>query len=186
LFEIPAIKTYSFASAAEMYEVVKSWDPKEHEGVVVKDANFNRIKVKNPAYMAYNAMRDSLSTSIRSCVEVILLGKEDDIIPMMPEFIAKRIIKFKPVVAKVFKQTEDDYQQFKNIVDMKEFALSVKDKLWPAALFALKRNKTPDLLTFAQGNGKDPLGIPTSSLDSMLELCKKINPKILDLEVEPS
>lgn len=178
---IPNIKTYSFQNVSEVVEAVRQWDPKDHEGLVVKDGEFRRIKVKNPAYVAYNHMRDSLSTSIRGCMEVILLGKDDDVIPMVPEFIGDRIKKLKPVVAKVLQQTNQDYEELKNIEPMKDFALAAQQRLWPAALFALKRAKTSDLLLFAQGNNPEIAKIPTSSVDTMLMLCQKIDPTIKDI-----
>lgn len=178
---------YSFNNIQDMIEVISSWNPAEHEGVVVKDANFNRIKVKNPSYVAYNHARDSLSASIRGCVEVILLGKDDDIISMMPELIGNRIKKLKPIIQQVFQQTEQDYLELKSIDDMKTFALEAQKRIWPAALFALKRNKTPDLQTFIKTADKDksrelPVpGMPQSKLDMMIELCKKIDPNCVDI-----
>lgn len=183
LLNIPVAKTYSNKNIYEMIEIIKQWNPKEHEGIVVKDKQFNRLKVKNPAYVALNHMRDSLSTSIRGCVEIILLGKDDDVIGMLPEFITNRILKLKPSISTVIKTTNADYLELKHIDDMKIFALSAQTKLWPAALFALKRGKTSDLMTFAMGNGKGVGGqIPQSNLDQMISLCKKIDPTVGTIE----
>lgn len=172
---VDTVKTYSASNIESMIKIINEWDPKDHEGIVVKDKDYRRLKVKSPAYVALNHMRDSLSTSVRGCVEVILLGKDDDIISMMPEFIADRVKKFKPLIAKVFKQTERDYNEIKHIDNMKEFAFESNKKLWPAALFALKRNKTPDLISFAKGKKETPNGgISQGSLDSIIDLCSKI------------
>jgi hypothetical protein len=166
-------KEYRFNNIEEMLEVVKSWNPSEHEGVVVRDKLFNRVKVKNPAYIAYNSMRDSLASSVRGCVAAILLGKDDDLLPMMPELIQKRIIKYKELINKVFSQTQKDYDELNNINDMKEFAFQAKNKLWDACLFALKRGKSPDIRTYALGRVLNN-EIPQNSLDKIIELCKKV------------
>jgi adenylate kinase family enzyme len=166
-------KEYHFNNIEEMLEVIKSWNPSEHEGVVVRDKYFNRIKVKNPAYLAYNHMRDSLSSSVRGCVAAILLGKDDDLLPMMPELIQKRIFKYKELINKVFIQTQKDYEELKNIHDMKEFAIQAKQKLWDACLFALKRGKSPDIKTYALGRLSSN-EIPQNSLDKIIELCEKV------------
>jgi len=183
-------KLYDFNNVNHMIQVIRDWNPEDHEGVVVKDFYFNRIKVKSPSYCAFNKMRDSLSTSLRGCIEVILLGKDDDVIPMMPDMIAKRIVALKPLVREVLKQTERDYAELKDIEDMKTFAFSAKEKLWPAALFALKRNKTPDLKTFSLGNDRGAgAKIPSNATNTMLELCRKVSPEVvggLKLSIVPS
>lgn len=171
---------YDFKNINHMIQVVREWDPKEKEGVVVCDANFNRVKVKNPAYIAYNHMRDSLITSWRGCAEVILLGKEDNVISMMPAVIADRIKKLKPVIGEVLKKTQEDYEKLRYIDNMKEFALKAQQCLWPAALFALKRGKASDLKTFALGNKENQSKIPTTATKTILELCKKIDGSILE------
>jgi hypothetical protein len=182
--KVNVAEKFNFRNLNHMIQVVREWDPKEKEGVVIKDALFNRIKVKNPAYVAYNHMRDSLSTSYRGCVEVILLGKEDDIIGMMPEMIANRINRLKPAIVEVLRRTQADYDELKHIPVMKDFALKATNKLWPGALFALKRDKTPDLRTFALGNTNDVAKIPTSSTKNMLQLCLKVNPTLKEIESE--
>jgi len=174
-------KLYSFNNVNHMIQVIRDWNPEEHEGIVVKDNNFNRIKVKNPSYVAFNHMRDSLSTSLRGCIEVILLGKDDDVIPMMPDMIAKRIITLKPLVREVLKQTEQDYAELKDIEDIKTYALAAKEKLWPAALFALKRGKTSDLKTLSLGNDRGAGSkIPSNAANTMLELCRRVGSDVVE------
>ena len=182
-FGIECTKTYSFSNVNHMIQVIREWNPEDHEGVVVKDKYWNRIKVKNPAYISFNHMRDSLATSFRGCVEIILLGKEDDVIGMMSELIAKRIMRLKSAIDKVILQTQRDYDELRHIEDIKEFALAAQNKLWKGALFALKRGKTPDLKTFALGNKPGVVKIPTSAVDTMLKLIKQVDPDVARLEL---
>jgi len=182
--KVNAPEKFDFKNINHMIQVVRDWDPKEKEGVVIKDANFNRIKVKNPQYIAFNHLRDSLSTSYKGCVEIILLGKEDDVMGMLPEMISNRIKRLKPVIAEILRRTQIEYDAIKNIDIMKDFALEAQTKLWPAALFALKRNKVKDLQTFALGNREDITKIPSSATKNMLNLCLKIDPSLTDLKKE--
>ena len=175
---------FKFNNITDMVKVVRDWNPKEKEGVVVRDSNFNRIKVKNPAYISWNHMRDSLATSWRGCVEVILLKKDDDVIGMMPAVIADRIKTLKPVIQRVLIETQSDYDELKSLEPMKTFALEAQKRMWPGALFALKRNKTPDLQTFALGNALGITKIPTSATKSMLSLCIKLEPSLQNIELE--
>jgi hypothetical protein len=182
-FGVECANVYSFSNVNHMIQVIRSWNPEHHEGVVVKDRYWNRVKVKNPAYVAYNHMRDSLSTSIRGCVEVILLGKEDDIVGMMPETIAKRILRLKPIIQEVLSRTQKEWEEIRDIDDMKCFAQEANLRLWPAALFALKRGKTPDLHTFALGNKSEVAKIPNNATNTMIDLCKKVDPDVAKLEL---
>lgn len=179
-FDVKLPKLYSFDDPSAMAEVIREWNPEFHEGVVVKDKKFNRIKVKNPAYVAYNHMRDSLATSFRGCMEVILLKKDDDVIHMMPDVIADRIRALKPAVAKLFKQLNADYNRLKDIEDMKVFALEAQKCIWPGPLFAMKRGKIKDLDTFIF-NKTSGSHVQTSMVDNILSLCKKVDPSIADL-----
>lgn len=180
-FGLKTPEEYSFNNIEDAITVINSWKPEEQEGVVIVDKYFNRIKVKNIAYCLFNKMRDSLSTSIKGCIEAILLGKDDDLIGMMPPLISDRLIRLKPVIQKVLHQTEVDFEEIKHVDNMKEFAGYAEFKLWPAAMYALKRNKVPNLHAFAVGKQKDGK-IPSSVLDTMLGLCEKIDPSIKELK----
>jgi hypothetical protein len=172
---------YDFNDTAHMLEIVNSWKPEDHEGVVLVDKNFNRIKVKNIAYCLFNKMRDSLSTSVKGCVEAILLGKDDDLIGMMPAMISDRLTRLKPVIQQVLHQVHLEYEEIKHVENMKEFAGYAELKLWPAALYALKRNKVSDLHTFAVGKMVDGK-ISSSALETMISLCEKVDPSIKNIK----
>lgn len=73
---------------ADLIGYVTSRSPSESEGVVVRSADFTRVKVKNPAYVALNGLRHSVANSPRRLMEVVLLGKEDDVFPMLPADVA--------------------------------------------------------------------------------------------------
>lgn len=169
-------KVYSFDDFNHMLQVIKEWSPKEKEGVVIKDDSFNRVKVKNPSYVAYNRLHDSL-TSWRACAEIILLGKDDDVISILPNNVTKRIKKLKPVISELIHRTEQDWKELKNIEDRKEFALGTKGKIMPAALFYLKENPDKTILDFlSSSKNKQENGIPTSKLKSIIHICEKIDP----------
>lgn len=174
---------FHFNNIEHMIQFIRDSNPEDTEGLVVIDKNFNRIKVKSPQYCAYNKLRDSLSTSIKGCIEVILLGKDDDIIGMMPEMIANRINKLKPIIQFVMKKAEEQYVAIKHIENMKEFAGQAELTIWPSAMYALKRNKTTDLHTWALGNKLDVSKIPNNAIETMLSLCEIVDPSIKNLKL---
>lgn len=173
LFEVnmglPTVATWSFSSLAELTEVIRTWDPRDHEGVVIKDARFNRIKVKSPAYVAAAHASESLGNSWRAVCDAILTGIADDLIGIVPPLVEERINRLRPVVAEVISKTEADYAEICGEDNMKSFAEMAKVRIWPAALFSVKRQKAASVGDFAKESGAE----------SMLAMCEKIRPGVM-------
>lgn len=180
-FNITTPSVFKFDNLNHMYEVFKNWSPKEYEGVVVKDHLFNRVKVKTPSYLALHHMTDSLQSSLRGCAELILLGKDDDIVPMMSNYISNRIIKLKGAINKVFSITYNDFNHIKHISDKKEFALKATKCLWPAALFSLKTNKINNLEDLFMKDYLKTGSFNTSQIKNLIFLCEKVDNSIKNI-----
>ena len=180
---IPLVQGHTYTSVQELVDWVSSLNPMEHEGVVVRDSKFNRIKVKNAAYVAYNKVRDALGTSERNCVELILAEKDDDVVPMLPEEIVKNLQKIKEGLQKVIKKHDEAYLAIKAeadqlmLGDKKTFAIlaTVTHKslnLWTAPMFQMFEGKASNMKDFILKNRKDG-SWGDSFLDKMLELSKR-------------
>lgn len=165
---LPTVKTWSFANLAELTEVMRGWDPRDYEGVVVKDAHFNRIKVKSPAYLAAAHAAESLGNSWRAVCDAILTGAADDLIGIVPPLVEERILKLRPVIAEVIARTEADYSDICGEDNMKSFAEMAKVRLWPSALFSVKRQKADSVTEFAR----------QFNAESMLEMCERVAPGV--------
>lgn len=176
---IPVVQAHTYNSIDELINWVSSLNPMEHEGVVVRDGDFNRIKVKNAAYVAYNKVRDALATSPRNMVELILSEKDDDVIPMLPEEIVKNLQEIKRGIQIVLKQHDEAYQMAKAEADKilpgdkKTFAILVtKDKtLWTAPFFQMFDGKASNMKDFIAKNRKEGTW-GNGFLDKLLELAK--------------
>jgi hypothetical protein len=177
--KLPIVQAYALPTVEKTLEWVSSLNPMEHEGVVVKVGE-NRIKVKNPAYVAYNKVRDALATSPRNMVELILTEKDDDVIPMLPEEIVKNLQVIKAGVQKTIKQHDEAYlvakAQADNTMlgDKKTFAILVTQnkQLWTAPFFQMFDGKASNMKDFImKSRGKDG-SWGNSFLDKMLELAK--------------
>ncbi len=180
---VPLVQAHAYNSIDELVNWVSSLNPMEHEGVVVRDGNFNRIKVKNAAYVAYNKVRDRLGTSERNIVELILAEKDDDVIPMLPEEIVKNLQVIKAGLQKVIKQHDEAYATIKAEADAtkpgdkKTFAIlaTVTYKslnLWTAPMFQMFEGKSTNMRDFISKNRKEG-SWGDSFLDKMLELSKR-------------
>lgn len=180
---LPLVQAHTYTSVQELVDWVSTLNPMEHEGVVVRDGNFNRIKVKNAAYVAYNKVRDALGTSERNCVELILTEKDDDVIPMLPEEIVKNLQKIKAGLQNAIKKHDEAYVAIKAEADKlmpgdkKTFAVlaTVTYKslnLWTAPFFQMFDGKALNMKDFIMKSRSKDGTWGNSFLDKMLELSK--------------
>ena len=179
LFGVPVVKTYHFTELKDIVEWVATQNPMDHEGVVVRDSKFNRIKIKNPGYVAFNKASDRLKTSDRALIELILLEKEDDVIPMLPDFLVEKINAYKPSVVKwiaaydlIFKESLEEANN-NDPGSKKAFAqiVCVKDYIWTAPLFFMY-DKKKTMREFVKSNQVDGTW-SNSFLDRVLDLVKR-------------
>lgn len=183
LVGIPKVQAYAYTSMDSLIDWVSGLNPMEHEGVVVRDSQFNRIKVKNAAYVAYNRVRETLGASERNCMELILAEKDDDVAPFLPEEIVKNLQKLKLGIQIAIKRYDDTYQvarEAANMVapnDKKTFAVLVtKNKeLWSSPFFSMFDGKSVNMKDFIQKNRKDG-SWGNGFLDKMLEISKQSQP----------
>ena len=176
---VPVVQAHTYTSVSELVDWVSSLNPMEHEGVVVRDAQFNRIKVKNAAYVAYNRVRDTLGTSERNCLEIVLQEKDDDVISFLPEEIVKNLLRIKAGLQVLIKKYDETYQvafTAANAVapgDKKTFAISItKNKdLWTAPFFQMFDGKAISMKDFIAKSRKDGTW-SNSLLDKLLEIIK--------------
>lgn len=97
------------------------------EGYVVVDANWNRIKVKSPTYIAAHYMKNNGQVSLKGLLQYYRAGDLDEFVTYAPEYA--------PVVTKLYKllnalkeelrttMTESKYKAYSR----KDFALAVKE-----------------------------------------------------------
>lgn len=111
-------------------------NPLDGEGFVVRDANFNRIKVKSSKYVALHHMRSSFST--KSFLEIFLKGEVDEVTTAFPEFKSK-FADIESRFTSLEHTVEFTWEETKGLPTQKEFALAVKDKLYSAVLFNLRK-----------------------------------------------
>jgi len=169
-------KEYDLNEIKDLADWVSTLSPLEHEGIVLKDSKFNRIKVKSPAYIAYNKLHDRLGTSSRNCLEMILLEKDDDIIPFISPYVADNLIEIKKNLNIFIKKYDELYLTIKaeadalSLGDKKTFAIMANAKdIWTAPMFHIYGGKSNSIKDFLIKSKK--LGTWSDSfLDRLLEL----------------
>ena len=155
---VPHVKTYQHMSVAELVEWVSTFDPSQFEGVVVCDDNFNRIKVKNAQYVLAHKMRDTIAASTRNCLEIILHGREDDILPLLPQEIKESVISMKRKFRTWLAHEEWKYGEMLAVAnaikpnDKKTFALTLQkyNIEYRAAYFSIYDGKASSVKDFIE------------------------------------
>ena len=175
---VPLCNEYFFNQIDELITWVCTLDPMQHEGVVVRIGEA-RNKVKNPAYIAFNKIRDVV-TSERGIMELILCEKDDDVVCMLPEAIVKNMQMLKAglqVAIQVYDNSYAAYHAAAEMVkpgDKKTFAIMVTQNksLWHAYFFQRYDGKAANMRDFIAKNRKDG-SWGNSFLDKMLEIAKR-------------
>ena len=178
---VPVPELYDLKQLDDIFKYVDQINPIENEGVVIRDSNFNRLKVKSPSYVAFNRAAFDIKGSKRACLEIVLSEKVDDIYPFMPEEIANSLLNMKEKVHsfikdfiinydKLVKQTEALMLAFKELDGKKQktFAILVNNSnIWKDPVFSIYSGKIKDIHEYIKNQNKN--GFNNSFLDSILK-----------------
>lgn len=135
-------------------------NPTEQEGYVACDASFNRVKIKGAAYVAIHRTVSSLCASDRNLLALVLMGKIDDAIPLLPGHRAKRAIELKKGLASLVSRHREGVAEAGKAAERakrKAFALAVKEAglMIPPAMVAYDGADVSDWF-YQRGQGGEP------------------------------
>jgi hypothetical protein len=88
---IPVAKMYNLESLEDVIHSFKDLPPLDEGYVAVnyhkkKDGNFQRVKIKNPTYVAKHHLKDSACNSRKALFGVVLTGEIDEVASIFEEF----------------------------------------------------------------------------------------------------
>lgn len=143
--EYSPVRSFPLQTMTDVEATLADMKPLEQEGYVIVDAQFRRVKVKSPAYVAVHHMRDGFGP--RRLVEVIRMGETTELLAHFPEwkpdFDAVQS-KYDALIATI----DADYARLKDIPDQKAFALEAVKTTCSAALFQLRKGKVQTVKQF--------------------------------------
>lgn len=122
-------------------EAARQIAPDEGEGFVVRDARFNRVKVKSEAYVAVSLVREAWSP--RRALELVLLGEQAEFLTYFPEY-RPQLEDIEQRVRKVTDALDAVYAELASLPDQKAFAAQALRNGNSAALFQLRLGRFPD------------------------------------------
>lgn len=122
---------HSIESLAKTFDTM---NPVKQEGYVVVDAEYRRIKVKHPGYVALHHMRSSLSP--KRLLQVVRAGEIAEVVASFPEW-QEAFERIKARYDGLVVNLEQRWEETKHIVPKKLFAESAKKCMVPGILFSL-------------------------------------------------
>jgi hypothetical protein len=136
----PIVQEYSLSSLDACLKAAEKLNPLEHEGYVAVDDNFNRVKIKSPAYVAIHHIKDSCS--LAKMAIVIKNGEYEEFLialqsyPLVLEQFNKLVEHYKDVV----NECNENYLRIKDVGDQKGFALFACAYPYSTVLFSMRKS----------------------------------------------
>lgn len=115
--------------------------PASKEGYVVVDKYFNRIKIKNPAYVALHHIKNGGDPNLLSFIEVLRKNETEEFLTYFPEF-KSRIAECESKIASILTELQNNLNGLigRTFETQKDFALEVKNKRFCAFYFDWRKN----------------------------------------------
>lgn len=122
---------------AEMEERDKTF-----EGIVIRDDQDIRFKIKSKTYLALHRLADNGNiANPKNLVPLVLAGETGEVIAYFPE-LKDQIETVDRAVNEEYRRLEEVWNQNRTLESQKDFALSIKDKTpFASVLFAARKYK---------------------------------------------
>ncbi len=138
----PVVKSYPLQSIADIEATFAAMNPLAQEGYVIVDAEFNRIKVKHPGYVAIHHARDGFGP--RRMLEIVRSGETSELLTAFPEWRGE-FERVKGVYDLAVAEVAADFERLRAIEIQKDFAIEAVKTRSSATLFLLRAGKTPSV-----------------------------------------
>lgn len=135
-------ETYDFSSIEDVQEFLQKQEETDstYEGVVIRDKDGRRWKIKSATYLAWHKMRgenDDLWNP-KHLLPFVLAGEEDELLTYFPE-VKPTYHALKCAVQALYIEMLELWVVHRDIEDQKAFALKVKDSPMAAILFHVRK-----------------------------------------------
>jgi hypothetical protein len=134
-------KEYIFSTIEECVEAANKLD-KYHEGFVVVDSFWRRIKVKSSEYIDFHKLINDISTEKR-LIDIFRAGEEAKVVSFFPEY-SEMLSTVNERIESLITHIEQEHDTIKNFeyATQKELAETVKKTICPACLFSVLCGKS--------------------------------------------
>lgn len=139
---------YSFTNIDEIIKFLDELQENDptNEGVVIRDLDNRRWKLKNATYLSLHRMRgegDNLYNP-KNIIPFVLSGEGDELLTYFPE-VSDRFFEIKQKIEEEFENLKSIWSMNKDIESQKDFALSIVGKTkFTGILFQLRKQLGKD------------------------------------------
>lgn len=166
-------RQFNLSSLEDVVKMAESL-PFNEEGYVVVDKNWNRIKVKSPAYVAAHHLKNNGVLTTKRFIDLIRTGEEEEFLTYYPEF-KEQLIEIKRAMKSFYSTLKEEGHEAANKAiihlyenDRKGFAEWAVKQTLPALMFAIYDGKIKDVKDYYEN-------IPSEKLAKMLDLSESDN-----------
>ena len=140
-------KEFSISTIEACIEAAKNLD-KYHEGFVVVDSRWRRIKIKSPLYVAIHHILNNISSDKR-IIDLIVSGEDAEVVSYFPEY-AEMFNAMRERMDRFIAYNEQELETVKNAAypTQKELAEYVTKTICPACLFSVTNGKSKSVKDF--------------------------------------
>lgn len=155
-------KTFSLTNIEEILDSAKNIDPTSQEGYVVVDKDFNRVKIKSPAYVALSHTKDNMSA--RHMLEIVKASEGSEVLTYFPEFkeLHDKLLKDYIDLQKLIQITIDEVTPLGDC--WKEIGLKTKGLFYQGIIFQVLRNNVSVSTCLSN--------MPTRKLEQLLNIMR--------------
>ena len=140
-------KEFSISTIEACVEAAKSLD-KYHEGFVVVDSRWRRVKIKSPVYVAIHHILNNISSEKR-IISIIISGEEAEVVSYFPEYANMFQIIHKRI-NRLISYNENELKAIRNaeFPTQKELAEYITQTICPSCLFYVMNGKAKSVKEF--------------------------------------
>lgn len=136
------VKSHALNNVEDVIKSLHGTDPSQMEGYVVCDANFNRVKIKSPQYVALAHLKEGLT--VHRLMDIVRNAEGDEFLIYFPEY--KEVFtnlkdKYNILVTLIQKS----YDEIPKDLIQKEYASYATKYAWSSLLFMYRAGKIKNL-----------------------------------------
>ena len=168
--KIPRPMKYDILSLSAATNVVNNF-PFKKEGLVAVDKNYNRVKIKSPAYLAVSYLRFNGDVTEGRIIDIIQQGESLEFLNYYPEYkndfdqVQKKIDKYKKIIKSViteeiingtFTDSRDIYRRYQDRPFERKIAMALwKNEFIDQWILNKSTDKLKDLINQIEKNKED-------------------------------
>lgn len=156
---VESVRLHPLSNLNDIVNTFDNMNPIEQEGYVVCDANFNRRKVKCPAYVALHYAKGNEVTT-KVLLKIAVAGENDEWVAHFEEY-KDDLIRVRLKLEKLIVEVIEDYMRISNAIGannvQKDFALLAIKTRVPGALFAYRASKVDSITHYIRNMALDKL-----------------------------